>query len=176
MAPTRLRRALGGAAAAFTLLAVSACGGGGADGDDVASLGGDVNPLETEDTEPLDEDAQALVFAECMRDEGIDIADPGPDQEGLSAALHEAEESYDRETYDQALNACEELLTHRDHGSDDHAPDDEMMLDLAECLREQGLDVPDNLFEGGGMHDVEDDEVGAAMEECRDVAAGGEHG
>jgi hypothetical protein len=171
---TARRRTFGAVAAVVALLAASACGGA-TEGGGVASAGGEVNPAATENAEPLDADAQALAFAECMREEGIDIPDPGPNQEGLSAALHEAEQNYDRQTYDQALTACEELLDHRDHDRGGHAPDDEMMLELAECLREQGLDVPDNLFEGGAMHDVDDNELRAAMQECRDEVAGGDH-
>jgi DNA-binding LacI/PurR family transcriptional regulator len=169
---TAARRRMFGVVALAALLALTACGGAI---DRVASAGGEVNPATSEDAEAMDADAQALAFAECMREEGIDIPDPGPDQEGLSSALHEAEESYNRETYDQALTACEELLTHRDHDRGDHAPDDEMMLELAECLREQGLDVPDDLFQGGALHDVEDEEFRAAFEECRDEVAGGDH-
>ncbi|MPZ74480.1 MAG: hypothetical protein GEU74_14865 [Nitriliruptorales bacterium] len=161
------------AVAAVVMLTLSACNAAGGDG--VVSAGGRANPTATEDAETLDADAQALAFAECMRAEGIDIPDPGPDQEGLTAALHEAEEDYNRETYDQALTACEELLTHRDHDRGDHGPDAETMLELAECLREQGLEVPDNLFEGAALHDIEDDEFRAAFEECRNEVAGGGH-
>lgn len=155
------------------MLTLSACNAAGGDGG--ASARGRANPAATEDAETLDPDAQALAFAECMRKEGIDIPDPGPNQEGLSADLHEAEEDYNRETYDRALTACEELLEHRDHDRGGHAPDDEAMLELAECLREQGLEVPDNLFAGGALHDIEDDEFRAAYEKCRDEVSGGGH-
>ncbi|MGH3452266.1 MAG: hypothetical protein ACRDQW_16405, partial [Haloechinothrix sp.] len=64
-----------------SLLALTACGGAT---EGVASAGGEANPATSEDAEAMDADAQALAFAECMREEGIDIPDPGPDQEGLS--------------------------------------------------------------------------------------------
>jgi hypothetical protein len=172
---TARRRTVGTVAAiAALLLILSACGGAAERGG-VASAGGQANPAATEDAGTMDSDAQALAFAQCMREEGIDIPDPGPGQEGLSEALHGAEENYNRETYEQALTACEKLLTHRDHDRGDHGPDDEMMLELAECLREQGLEVPDNLLAGGALHDIDDDEFRAAMEECRDEVAGGGH-
>jgi hypothetical protein len=111
-----------------------------------------------------------------MRGNGVDMPDPAPGQGGLSDAFHEAEENYDKATIDEALAVCEDFLPRRAHGGD-HGPDSETTLALAECLREQGLDVPDNLFEGGGLgaHDVDDDELRAAMEECRDEVAGGSH-
>lgn len=171
---TARRRTFGAALAVAGLLALSACGGA-AEGDGVASAGGDANST-AEDTEQgsLLEEAQALAFAECMRDNGVDMPDPAPGQEGLSEALHGVEDSYDQATIDEALTACEELLPQRAHEGGHDQERDEDMLALAECLREQGLDVPDNLE--GGLHDVDDDELRAAMEECRDVVAGGEHG
>lgn len=178
MAPRIAGRGTFGAVAAVAalLLVLSACGGG-AEGGDVASAGGDANPTP-EDSEqgPLDEEVQALAFAECMRGNGVDMPDPAPGQGGLSDAFHEAEDNYDQATIEEALAACEDLLPQRAHEGGHDAERSEVELALAECLREQGLDVPDNLFGGGRLHDVEDDELRAAMEECRDVLAGGGHG
>jgi hypothetical protein len=170
-----VRRAFG--VAIVALMALSACGGP-AEGDGVASAGGDANPA-AEDTEQgtMDEEVRALAFAECMRANGVDMPDPAPGQGGLSEAFHGIQEDYDQATIDEALAACQDLLPQRAHEGGHDAARDEVELALADCLREQGLEVPDNLFEGGGLHDVEDDELRAAMEECRDVVAGGgDHG
>jgi len=158
-----LRRSFG--VPVVALLVLSACGG--------AVKGG----VASEDTErgSLDEEVQALAFAECMRGNGIDMPDPAPGQEGLSEALHGIEDDYDQATLEQAAAACEAFLPQRAHEGGHDAARDEAMLALAECLRDQGLEVPDTLFEGGGLHDVDDDELRAAMEECRDVVAGGGH-
>jgi hypothetical protein len=160
---------------AILALVLTACGGA-VQGGGVASAGGDANRPE-EDTEqgPLDEEVQALAFAACMRGNGVEMPDPAPGREGLSEALHGIEENYDRATIDAALAACEDLLPQRAHEGGHDAARNEGELALAECLREQGLEVPDNLFEGGGLHDVDDDELRAAMEECREVVAGGGH-
>ena len=178
MTRTSARRGTLGAVAPVValLLILSACGGS-AEGGGVASAGGDANPA-AEDTlreavDELDEEVQALAFAECMRGNGVDMSDPAPGQGGLSDAFHEAEERYDRATIDEALAACEDLLPQRAHEGGHDAERTETELALAECLREQGLDVPDNLFDGG--HDVDDDELRAGLEECRDVVAGGGH-
>ena len=161
-----------GAAAALGVLILSACNP--AQGDGVASAGAEAGPT-TQGTqqEPLDEEAQALAFAECMRDNGVDMPDPAPGQESLSGAFHGAEAEHDRETIEQALAACEDLLPERAHGPD-HGLDEEATLELAECLRDQGLDVPDNVFEDGSLHGEDEDEVRAAMEACRDEVAGGD--
>jgi hypothetical protein len=173
---TTARRRSFGAVAAVALLFLGACSGTG-EGNGVASAGGDSNRTE-EDTEreALDEEAQALAFAECMREEGIDMPDPAPGQGSLREALRGAEANYDRATYEQALTACEDLLPQREHEGGGHDQErDEDMLALAECLRERGLDVPDNLFEGGALHDIDDDELRVAYEECRDEVVGGGH-
>jgi hypothetical protein len=157
--------------AAVVLLVLSACNA--TQGDGVASAGGEANPTAADaEQEALDEEAQALAFAECMRANGVDMPDPEPGQEGLSGAFHGVEEEHDSETVEQALTACEDLLPQRAHG-EGHDLDDEMMLELAECLRDQGRDVPDNLFEGGALHNQDEDELRAAMEVCRDKVAGG---
>jgi hypothetical protein len=170
-----LRRSFG--VAVVALLALSACGGPG-DGDGVASAGGEANPASEDGAQgQLDEEVRALAFAECMRGNGVDMPDPAPGRGGLSEAFHGIQENYDQATIDEALAACQDLLPQRAHEGGHDAARDEAELALAECLREQGLEVPDNLFEGGGLHDVEDDELRAAMEECRDVVAGGgDHG
>jgi hypothetical protein len=154
------RRTAGVAMVVAGLLALSACGATAEEG--VASA--------------REEEVQALAFAECMRGNGVDIRDPAPGQAGLSEALHGLDDDYDRATIDQALAACQDFLPQRAHEGGHDAAREEVELELADCLREQGLEVPDNLFEGGGLHDVEDDELRAAMEQCRDILAGGEHG
>jgi hypothetical protein len=163
--------------AVVALLALSACRSK-AEGDGVASAGGEATPASEDGAqEPLDEEVRALAFAECMRGNGVDMPDPAPGQGGLSEAFHGIQEDYDQATIDEAIAACQDLLPQRAHEGGHDAARDEVELALAECLREQGLEVPDNLFEGGGLHDVEDDELRAAMEECRDVVAGGgDHG
>ena len=173
MTTTTARRRTLGAMAAVALLVLSACGGAAT--GEVASAGGEANP-SAEDTEQEgseDEQTQVLAFVDCMRDNDFDMPDPGPGQEGLMNALREARGGHDQQTtvdedYQAAFAACEELLpafaTH-----DDAEPDEEAMLELAECLREQGLDVPDDLYSGDAMHDIDDDELAAAMEACRNL-------
>jgi hypothetical protein len=172
---TARRRTFGAVAAVVALLVLSACAEA-AEGGGVASAGGEADPVAAEETAPLDAEAQALAFAECMRAEGVDMPDPAPGQRGLGEALqHGADETRDRAAIEEALAACQDLAPQYDHEPGHDQEREEMMLELAECLREQGLDVPDNLFEGGAMHDVDEDELRAAMEECRDLA-GGDHG
>jgi hypothetical protein len=155
---------LGSAVAAIALMAASACGG--SDGDDGAAAA-DTDAL---DAGTQDADAQALVFAECMRDNGVDMPDPGSGQEGLADAFQAAADDVDEETMGQAMSACEELMPQY---ASEEMHDDEWMLDLAECLREQGLDVSDNPFTEAHGGDIDPSEFSAAMEVCRDVVTSG---
>jgi hypothetical protein len=168
---TSARRRTFGAVAVVALLVLSACGG--AEGDGVASAGGVENPANpgaTDQTAPSHADAQALVFAECMRDNGIDMRDPGPGQQGLVEALQSVSRNYDRKTIQQALSACQDLMPQY---AQEHPTGDDWQLDLAECLREQGLDVSDNPFSDAHSGAVDVNEFAAAMEVCRDVLTGG---
>lgn len=166
----RRSRVFGAAAVAVALLGLSACGSSD-DADADASGGGGSDPTTASATESPDADAQALVFAECMRDNGVDMRDPEPGQDGFFDAFHGIVEAYDRATVDQAVAACEDFFpTYA--GTGGHGGDDEAVLALADCLREQGLDVPDSLFKDGALADVDQNELSAAMDECRDVWAG----
>jgi hypothetical protein len=159
------------AVAAVVLLALSACGGSG-DAGGVASAGGEQNaakPAETDASAPVDPDAQALVFAGCMRDNGIDMPDPGPGQQGLGTALQSVVDDYERAPLEQAFAACENLLPQYPQ-EQQHTED--WMLALAECLREQGLEVSDNPFQDAHTGAIDPNEFAAAMEVCRDVLTG----
>lgn len=169
MTRTTSRRRTFGAVAAVALLVLSACSA--AEDDGVASATGEKNPASPAETEdaPLDEDAQALVFAGCMRDNGVDMPDPGPGQQGLADAFRAVSGNYDRATLRQAFSACQDLMPQ--YAQQQH--EDEVMLDLAECLRDQGLEVSDNPFEDAHSGDIDQNEFVAAMEVCRDVLTGG---
>jgi hypothetical protein len=164
-----------GAAVAGTALILTACA---ADNGGVATAGGTGEAGDTQ--QDMDAEAQALAFADCMRENGVDMADPGPGQAGLISALQEARGGHGQapvnERFDDAFEACQSLAPVLAHEDDAHT-DEELMLALVDCLREQGLDVPDDLWtEGGIPHgDAEGrDELSAAMEECRDVGGFGD--
>lgn len=162
----RVTRTCVAVAALVALLVVSACSGS----DDDADSSADADTANDVETAPAD-DGQALVFAECMRSNGVDMPDPGPGQQGFIDAFHAVVGNYDQETIEQAMTACEDFMPEFFGAA--HGGDDESVLALAECLRGEGLDVPDNLFESGALQELDEDELRAAMEDCRDVLVGG---
>ena len=155
---TAWRRTFRAVVAVVALMVLSACGG--SDGDGVASAGGS-------EQSP---DAQALVFAECMRDNGVDMPDPGPGPEGLGEAFRAIAGEHDQAILDQALSACEDRMP--EYASEEQH-EEGWELELAECLREQGLDVSDNPFDDAHTGKVDVNEFTEAMEVCRDVLTNG---
>jgi hypothetical protein len=140
------------------LLVVSAC----ASGPQV-----EANPPGS-DAAAESDDASLLEFAQCMRDEGIDMPDPGP--QGLASLRQQVDER--SPAFLAALEVCGELLQdyyQEVHGADhdDEERREEMMMERVQCMRDQGVDVPDP---GPGQHgfqlDTDDPAVRAALEEC----------
>lgn len=154
------------------LLTMGACGGD--DGDaGIASAGGEVVGAGSETSGAPDDGGVA--FAGCMREEGIDVPDP-VGQDGLAEAFRSVQGDYDRETMRAALEECSDLRP-EDTGplgggmlaGQGEAMDEETELELAECLREQGLDVSDDFFGQGPHEDIDREEIIAAMGQCEDV-------
>lgn len=158
------------ALAMVVALALSACGGED-DGAQVATAGEAATATAGEPSDeasPTDEQAQVLAFAACMRDNGVDMPDPEAGQEGMMNAMRDVLGTVDDATFQQAMEACRDLLPEFTSG-DRPQLDEEAQLALADCLREQGLDVPDDLFSGEGLPDgVTRDDLRPAMEVCRD--------
>jgi hypothetical protein len=118
-------------------LALAACGGG----DDGATPSADERAEFRE---------AAVEFAECMRRNGVDMPDP----QGGRLTLQQARPG-EEATLERAQEAC------RKHMEDARPPEmseeqqrefRERALEHAECMREQGIDMPDPTFgEGGGV-------------------------
>ena len=93
---------------------VTACGSASADvatlEDDVASLGGEASGAG--DAAEVDEEAALLAFAQCLREEGLDVEDPVVDEEGNIQPPRPVQggQAIDREAFQAAREACEEFL------------------------------------------------------------------
>lgn len=203
---------------AFTIFA-AACGGGG---DDTASATPDVviEGVETatgadtssDGTAGTDTDAEAgsdedkaLAFAECMRGEGLDWADPTVGADGSidlfggqggppgAGGAGGAGGGLDEDTQ-SAFEACGPLLEGAsflpENGGID-AETQDSFLEFTQCLRDNGIDVDDPDFsdfgggppaggdgEGGflGGFDPEDPDNAAAIEACQGLFTGGPGG
>ena len=166
---THTRRALG-ALAVVGLLALAGCGR--ADASDIASATGDTaaaaDPQPTSSLSPQD---QALKFVQCMRDHGVDMADPEFTADGgMSIQLQGS--PGDMAKIDAAQEACREFAPFGGDGSR-QAPDPEMeenMRKFAQCMRDNGVpDFPDPDGPGLRIDDkvASDPDFGAAQEKCQ---------
>lgn len=149
---------------------LTACGGGGGDGDQVATLGEDAAADEDETTggdgdgeltEAEREDAM-LEFTECMREHGVDLPDPGSGGGGAGEVIiggpagrdGDAPQA-DRKAFEEANEACEDILEGAFGDRPQLSPEEQAemqdrMLAFTECMRDHGVDMPDPEFNGDG--------------------------
>ena len=96
-------------------------------------------------------------FARCMREHGVDVADPQTSGGGAGGGgvMIEIGDGIDPEEMEAAQEACQPLMA--DAIGDFEPPDpeelermQEQMLEFAKCMREHGVDFPDPVFSGDG--------------------------
>lgn len=130
-------------------------------------------------TAPTDPQDAGLLYAKCMRDNGVpDFPDPDPNGEFLGA---DHEEQQDDPTFLAATEACRDLAPGGEHQDTGDPAFVEQMREFSQCMRDNGLpDYPDPDANGqlrGVGHEVEGDpNFQAAMEACREkLPGGGDH-
>lgn len=131
---------------------------------------GDDDPTDTEQTEQVEapdnpEDAFAL-FEECMADAGLDMqpvdGDDGSvqvlgDDDGQAGgiAIGGSIDDFDPDQFEEIAGRCEAHLASIDAGfemsPEDEAAFNDAQLEWTECMREQGVEVPDFDGDSGGM-------------------------
>jgi len=152
---------------------VAACGGaGGDDSPEVASLDSaptadtDPDPTATT-TEPLDPDEAMLAYTECMREHGIDMPDPQPAGPGERGGMIALEVDPSSEEFEEAQTACEPIMEdafgEMEIDPEREAEMREQLLEFTECMREQGIDMPDPVFSEGGRVEIASGEGGQAL-------------
>jgi hypothetical protein len=166
-------RALGAALLTLTAVAIGACGGG--------SPGADAATREQQQR-----DAQ-LAFAKCMRDHGIDMPDPNPNQRGINLRVPQGTASAKVEEADKACQKHLEKVRGPDLSPEQEKKFQQAALAQARCMREHGIDVPDPTFDGKGRVTMkirsrggsgpklrpEDPKFKKAEEACRSVGPAG---
>jgi hypothetical protein len=191
-------------------VAVAACGGTGGGESGIASLEGDDGIIAALDegaavagadqpeieggaASDLDAEEAMLAFAECMRENGVDMGDPTVDEDGnLRLARPGGAEpgsggGIDREAVQTAREACREYLEGvvQQFERPDETEMADALLEYAACMRENGYDMADPDLSGGagggpggggepgggilGDLDRDDPAFQAANETCRDL-------
>lgn len=170
--------------------ALAACSSGGP-GASVATLDEPGASQAAASSAPTDPQEAFLAYAQCMRDEGIDMPDPeiieDSSGEGATGGALRVEidgAGPDKEDFRAADATCKKHLANVVDGpvSRGLSPEDEeKLLAFARCMREHGIDMPDP--QNGGMIineegddgpniDPNDPEFQAAQEACGDLMPG----
>jgi hypothetical protein len=150
-----MRRALG-VAVGVAVLTLTACAGGGGKPSGVASLSGSGSGSGGGTTTTVGKQNASELYAkwaQCMRDHGVNIADPVVDDQGqINITLPQG---LSIQTYQTADTACKSLHTAAQTaargGKAADKPDPTKALNFSKCMRAHGLpDFPDP-SPGGGL-------------------------
>ncbi|MFC9187167.1 hypothetical protein [Streptomyces cyaneofuscatus] len=134
---TARRRSLAAACllATTVVLSATACSGGGGTKD-----GGSAST-----TKETKED-QALEHRKCLREQGLDIPEPKPGENGMGVTIDGG--SKGRKEMEKAFKACQDKAVGGGPKELTQAEKDKMVA-FARCMRKNGFDMPDPKFEGG---------------------------
>jgi hypothetical protein len=142
----------------------------------LAACGGEDGEAEAAATD--DRQQAMLAFAECMREQGIDVPDPQEGRLRVRPRSGGAPSEAERSEFEEANKKCREHLEGvgpPELSEEDRVAVQEAMLAFARCMRENGVNVPDPEFgKGGGFFrivrggDPEDPDFKAAEKTCRE--------
>ena len=132
-----------------------------------------------------DDEAQLIAFAECMRDQGIEMDDPTVDADGNVQLPRPTGATGPGSIPDgifEARDACAEFLVGIELGFAGGGADPErqdQLLEFTSCMRDNGFDMPDiDLADQRGalatMQTIDQDDPAwtAAFDVCGDILAG----
>ncbi|WP_159622158.1 hypothetical protein [Ruania rhizosphaerae] len=123
---------------ALLLAGVSLAGCSNDDSDTTVENSDQPSAESSDQPEYSSAEEYGLAFAECMREQGIDVPDPGEDGVQLEGGAGDG--------FMEAAEICTDELGTPPGGQGGARPahgQREFDLAMAECLRDNGLDVPD---------------------------------
>lgn len=168
MLRTRKAAATGAAALALiAMLSLASCASPSS--NSVASLDREATSSSgSKGTASSDPEADQKAFYECLREQGIDVADPDPNK----PSQIEVPRGMSEEEVDDAFDACEDLLG---AGTVPQAPSAADLAEaqaFSECMRKNGVNgFPDPEADGSHKFDLPiDEKFNAALEVCDDGA------
>ncbi|MEU2094826.1 hypothetical protein ABZ771_06775 [Streptomyces globisporus] len=126
------------ALAAALALTATACSGDG---------GGTKGGGSASDSKKTKED-QALEHRKCLREQGLDIPEPKPGENGMGVTIDGG--SMGKEKMEKAFKACEGKAVGGGPKEMTQAEKDKAVA-YARCMRQNGFDMPDPKFDGGAM-------------------------
>lgn len=154
-----LRRARGRAGpvtvvAVLVLVALLAAGCGGSSGDSsgVASASGSDDQASSTTAPKANQEQQALKFTQCMRERGVNMADPTVDAKGNVRLQPPTGDLPSQAELQNARDACQQYLQGLQQGftGQDQTKFRDSLLKYAQCMRKNGYDMPDPNFSNQG--------------------------
>jgi hypothetical protein len=118
----------------------------------LAACGSDDSTASTEEREAEAREA-ALEFAQCMRENGVDMPDPEVGEGGRLTFRSQAPGMDSGAAFERAQEACQKHLQSirpEEPSAEEQSEFRERALNHARCMREHGIDVPDPTFRDGG--------------------------
>jgi hypothetical protein len=100
-------------------------------------------------TPSVDPAEQGRKFAQCMRDHGVDMPDPETDGNGRMSLRLDAKGG--KGEVDKAMEACKSLSPFGEKGREISPEQQEQVLAFVQCMRDNGVDMPDPDFSAGGV-------------------------
>ena len=144
-----ISRLLAGLALALLLCLSAGCGSDTDDDADLPDAAGATSESTNGDDDEADlapEDAM-LKFAQCMREQGVDMPDPEP-----GGGIRVNGEDMSQAEMEAAQAACQkwmDMAEPDDAGQELSEEEKQSFLDMAQCMRDRGYNFPDPTFDGG---------------------------
>ena len=154
------------------VLAVALAGCGSGDGDDGVASAGNGQPAKPSAAASLSRDEMGVKFAQCMRENGIDMPDPEPGkgpQVKITGGTSQA-------TVDKAMEACRQYSPMM-NAPGGNAQMDENNRKFAKCMRDNGVEQFADPEPGqvGIRIDgkiADDPDFAKAQQQCQSILAG----
>jgi predicted small secreted protein len=154
-------------------LTLTGCGSDEGGGADVASAGGTSSAAADGGGEELSRDEMNMKFAQCMRENGVDMPDPEP---GKGVQLKVGPET-SQETVQAAMEACREYSPQENGGGKGNPEQEAAFREYAQCMRDNGVEAfPDPDPSNPGMMKItpeigEDPDFQTAQQACQEKLA-----
>ncbi|MFE7108540.1 hypothetical protein ACFU98_05370 [Streptomyces sp. NPDC057575] len=126
--------------AAAVVLSATACSGDGGGSGTGTKSGGSASG-----TKKTNED-QALEHRKCLREHGLDVAEPKPGEDSRGITIGNGGKS--KTEMEKAFKACQDKAVGGGPKELTQAQKDKMLA-FARCMRKNGIDMPDPKFDGG---------------------------
>ncbi|MFC9973934.1 hypothetical protein ACFVH6_23850 [Spirillospora sp. NPDC127200] len=157
------------AAAVLAALVLTGCGGSDEKGGDVASAGGKSpsgGAASSSVAAPIDPNDQMLQFVRCLRQNGVNVADPKPGEDIGKLGFPPGT---DRGTVERAQQACRQYAPQNSAGRRSDPKVRDQLVKFAACMRGAGVNVADPPVNGpvdmSGV-DRKSPQYAKAMEKC----------